>query len=558
MDSKLRALPLSFVVALACGDSSSSESSSLTIVPETSGPTTPGDGDGDPGDGDGTPGDGDGDGAPGDGDGTPGDGDGDDGGPKFDLAPIGDLGEQGDGDGPNIPETCAQAEAGETSVGCLFYTTDLDNNVDNVQWAVVVSNVQEGDVANVLLERKSNGNWVTVEGPVAIDPLDLHEFLTVDFHQEGTGILVGGAYRISSDVPIIAYQFNPIDGQSSFLSDASMLYPVPTWDHINQVVNWAAISPGSKPFVTIAASVDDTIVSFTPPVATAGGVGILPAAANQTIMFTLDEGDTASINPMDVNQALTGAVIETDENHPIAVFSGHTCANIPDDVCCCDHLEEQLSGVRLWGQNFVGAHVPVRDVADPEATLWQVYASEDNTTIDFDFDPALTGLPGPSVQLDKGEVETMFVTAPPGVEADFGISANKPIAVMGYMIGAFNLSGMLTDMGDPAMIQFPPVEQFLHRYVILVPGTWINDALMLTRAEGATIEVDGVPVPDIEFSPVGNGDYEVARIIVPDGVHVLDGGDSAFGVVAIGWDQYDSYAYVGGTGTGKINPNPEG
>ena len=32
----------------------------------------------------------------------------------------------------------------------------------------------------------------------------------------------------------------------------------------------------------------------------------------------------------------------------------------------------------------------------------------------------------------------------------------------------------------------------------------------------------------------------------------------SFGVVVIGWDQYDSYAYVGGTGTGKINPNPEG
>jgi hypothetical protein len=308
----------------------------------------------------------------------------------------------------------------------------------------------------------------------------------------------------------------------------------------------------------VAAAFDGTQITFTPTVATAGGGGVPATGANQPIMIALDEGDTVSINPADVNQALTGATIDSDPDHPIGVFSGHSCANIPGGVCCCDHLEEQLSGVRLWGQNFIAAHVPIRDVNDPEATLWQVYASEDGTTVDFDYDPLLTGLPGPSVQLDKGEVETMFVTAPVGTEADFDISADKPIAVVGYMIGAFNLGPGLTEQGDPAMIQFPAVEQFLPRYVILVPGTWVNDALMLTRAAGATIEIDGVAVDEMAFTPVGDGDWEVARVTIPDGVHLLEGGDDPFGVVVIGWDQYDSYAYIGGTGTGKINPNPEG
>ena len=30
------------------------------------------------------------------------------------------------------------------------------------------------------------------------------------------------------------------------------------------------------------------------------------------------------------------------------------------------------------------------------------------------------------------------------------------------------------------------------------------------------------------------------------------------GVIIVGYDQHDSYAYLGGTGTGKINPNPPG
>ena len=41
-------------------------------------------------------------------------------------------------------------------------------------------------------------------------------------------------------------------------------------------------------------------------------------------------------------------------------------------------------------------------------------------------------------------------------------------------------------------------------------------------------------------------------------VHVLDGGVEPFSVVIVGYDQWDSYAYLGGTGTGKINPNPPG
>ena len=59
--------------------------------------------------------------------------------------------------------------------------------------------------------------------------------------------------------------------------------------------------------------------------------------------------------------------------------------------------------------------------------------------------------------------------------------------------------------------------------------------------------------------PVPNGWFP--RRTTPEGKLYRkspDGGNDPFGVVVIGWDQYDSYAYVGGTGTGKINPNPEG
>jgi hypothetical protein len=104
-----------------------------------------------------------------------------------------------------------------------------------------------------------------------------------------------------------------------------------------------------------------------------------------------------------------------------------------------------------------------------------------------------------------------------------------------------------------------PVEQFLPRYVVLVPGTWINDALIITRGLGAEVLLDGVAIPDSEFQTVASTGWEVARVIVPDGVHALESGNNqaGLGVIVVGWDDYDSYAYTGGMGMGEINPGVE-
>lgn len=477
--------------------------------------------------------------------------------PVFDVGQLPDVGGTGPS-GPVIPETCEQADAGESSVGCMFYAVDMDSSSDGLPYAIVTANVQTDVPANVSIQTREGGVWTDLQGPVAIQPLSLNEFMLGDRHQEGTGIRAAGAYRIVSDIPIVAYQFSPIDGASSFLSDASMLYPVPTLDSINHVISTRFISSTSGagyPYVTIVATADGTNVQFTASNATTAGGGIQAASAGQTITIAMQDGDVAQVVAANQANALTGSRIVTDDDHPVAVLPGHTCINIPDNVCCCDHLEEQLSGVRQWGQNFVAAHMPVRSAGAPEATFWQVYASEDATTISFDYDAALSGLPGPSLNLDAGMVGEFMVTAPAGTEADFGISANKPIGVVGYMVSA---EAFGSSIGDPAMAQYVPVEQFLPRYVVLVPGTWVNDVFVLTRPAGAPITIDGVAVDNTLFSPVGSGAYEVARVPVPDGVHVLDGGDEKFGVVVVGYDQHDSYAYIGGTGTGIINPNPEG
>jgi hypothetical protein len=517
----------------------SNETSGSSAESESGMSTGDGDGDG-PGDGDGDPTSGDGDG----------DGDSDTDGPKFDLSPVPDGGGTG-GTEMGIPETCDIAAEVESAVGCLFYGLDLDNLSagETGQFGIIVSNVQEESPAEVIVEEKQGGNWVMISGPQVIQPLDSYPFLLPDNHQEGSGLKVGGAYRVSSDVPVVAYEFNPIDGQTSYTTDASLLFPVPSYDYIYQVVGYH-VTIGYGSYINIIAAVDGTAVEVTPAVATASGNGIPAGVPGNPFVLMLDEGDVAQIATEGNNNSMTGTQVETDEDHPIGILSGTECTNTGNGAC--DHMEEMLTGVRLWGMEFVASRMPIRNVNSPEETVWQIYASEDNTVVTLDAHPDVTGLPPSPINLDKGEKVEFWATGSVANPGDFHIEADKPIAVMSYLIG---ING---GEGDPAMMQMSPVQQYLPRYVLLVPGTWINDYLVITRLAGAQVEVDGVPVDDMAFVPVGNGDYEVARVLTPDGVHVVDGLGDPCTASVVGFDSYDSYAYLGGVGTSVINPNPEG
>ncbi len=507
-------------------------------------PSETGDGDGDTGDGDGDGGDGDG-----DGDGDNGDGDNDsDGGPKFDLNPLPDAG-GGMSGAMGIPETCAIAEDVASAVGCLFFSLDNNNlsSGETQPWGIIVSNVQDDDPAEVVVEIKQGNNWAPVAGPQQIAPLDSYVFTPPDNHQEGSGLKVGGAYRVTSDVPVVAYEFNPIDGENSFTTDASLLYPVASYDYIYQVLGYE-VTIGYPSYVVIIGAVDGTSVEVTPPVATIAGPGIPAGSPGVPFMLDLDEGDVAQIAAQ--TDSLTGMQILTDEDHPVGVISGTECTNT--GAGACDHMEEMLAGVRLWGVEFVASRMPIRQVNDPEETIWQIYASEDDTVVTLDADQDVTGLPPGPINLNKGDYVEFWATGSVANPGDFHIEADKPISVMSYLIGINDGDG------DPAMLLMSPVQQYLPRYVVLVPGTWINDYLVLTRFAGAQIEVDGVVVPDNEFIPVGDGDYEVARVLTPDGVHTVDGLGDPCSVSVVGFDSYDSYAYFGGVGTSVINPDPAG
>jgi hypothetical protein len=137
------------------------------------------------------------------------------------------------------------------------------------------------------------------------------------------------------------------------------------------------------------------------------------------------------------------------------------------------------------------------------------------------------------------------------------VQADKPILLMEYLTSSYTTNAGVTQAGDPAMTQAVPVEQFLDQYLVLVPGAWTYDYFILTKPVGATVSIDGNAVPPASFLPINNGvdpvAWEVGRVAVPDGVHSLVG-SAPFGVVVVGYDAYDSYAYPGGLDQQLINP----
>jgi hypothetical protein len=462
-----------------------------------------------------------------------------------------------DTDDDECPTPCEQAALDRSSVGCVYYAIDT-NAMQPGDYAVAISNVDESRTANVVIEIKEGGAWQTVGGgDFSVQPLDLHTIVLPHRYATGDAIYAGGAYRITSDLPVIAYQFNPLDGSGSYLSDASLLLPVSALDTHYIVPAWpygpadTSATSGHPAHIQVVASAA-TEVRVMAPIASSGG-SIAPTQPGSWVSYDLQEGDFLQLTVANWMESFAGTVVESDA--PIAVFSSNDCANVPasGDYCCCEHLEEQIFGLQTWGDVYVAARSPLRGM---EPTVWHILAHQDGTNVNIDANAQITGH-APTFTLNAGEWEEITVQGTADHPGDFLVTSDKPVLVTQYMVGCFMVQDGGNN-GDPSMVQAVPVEQYLDQYVVLVPGTWQNDFLILIRPEGASVQVDGVEVsgPWTFVGPTnyeGIHRYEVARHPVEDGVHVLSGSEP-FGVIVLGYDEFDSYAYPGGLDQQVINP----
>lgn len=445
--------------------------------------------------------------------------------------------------------------------GCMFWAVDLPNSREQApggvaqsqQFAVVVANNSSETPALVEVYRGGSNELVD---SMEVGPEQTHTFAlpeaSIDSVQSSDD---GVAYRVESDLPITAYQFNPLDNANKVYSnDATILFP----DHV-LTREYAAVTENatkaSGTFVSVVATRDGTEVEIFPTtdlVIAGPPVATLDAGEVFTVVSELTtQGPAAGGN-------LSGSRIVASE--PVAVFSGSVSAPvIPQGggyeggsrVCCADHMEHQMMPLETWGHAYtVATPAPAYYSRDP--ARYRIVGAFDGTQLSYSPAPP----PGAPAGIGPGETVTF--------ETDQSFSVTSQDADHPFSITQFLPSGDTTESifdddkaGDPAMIVLPPAAQFETKYVFAVPSFYAKNFVSVIAPQGAILQLDGAGVGGT-FSPLGSlegTDYVYAHVPVAEGPHVLTA-DVPVGIVVAGYDVEVSYGYAGGSGFEVIAPPP--
>ena len=509
---------------------------------------------------------------------------------------------------------CSSDIKSNSNVGCDYWAVDLDNAVDigggktydaqNAQFSVIVSNTS-GAPATVHVSFGGGKDTpgaktdVFVVQPNKLQVIDLprKSWGLKNQNQEGSGIN-NRAFRIQSDQPVVAYQFNPLQNYDVFSNDASLLLPTNALGKVYRVMSRTQLGDKFRSYLTVVATVPgETTVQVKVTAKTLAGAGVAAMAKGELGVFKLKQGEVLNIESNEPNGDLTGSLV--DASQPVAVFGGSEASNSPaigncvsgapyetgkvcattsaplqkctkdsdcGPTCCADHLEEQMFPLNTLGTTYVGAHLFRRG---KEKDAWRVLAAQNGTT--FTLEPSL-GVVTPT--LNQGEWFE-FETA-----SDFVLKATAPVLVGHYMASSYNTVTKISadcevdsdcknkhgftavcekytgdtgsycaPIGDPSLLLNVATSQYLNDYVFLVPDQYTSNYINVIAAKGTLVQLDGQFQVPAWFETVPGSTWQVARLPIQPGPHRLQA-DKPVGLFVYGYDDDVSYGYPGGAGLG--------
>ncbi|MBU1243731.1 IgGFc-binding protein [Myxococcota bacterium] len=511
-----------------------------------------------------------------------------------------------------------------SNVGCEFWAVDLDNeavvtmgmtnDAAAQQYAVVIANVNNFPVTAYVYKNVARFGEAVVETAVQPDngigmPIQVpaRSLVQIDLPQRevdgcmgqnssyemysGPGTFVSShAYRVVTDGPVVAYQFNPIIQQ--FSNDASILIPTQALGQHYYVLgaptanpfSMAGFSQASIPdhtSVTIMGVTPNTVVNVytTHKVMASGGDSglVIPETEKGgVITFTLGPYDVVNLeswqaeNVDQMDPAEVQAAMETDgdftgtrieSSAPVAVFSslerggGALGVQIPEppgwdgETCCTDHLEQQMFPTQALGWNYVISRSPVRstDGSYKEPDIYRVLATENGTIVN-------TSLSAPfnSFTLNAGEFEAFYA------QEGFTLTATGGAV----MIGQFLISQGLVPggIGDPSFIVFPAADQHRDSYVFLIPDTFQDNYMVVVKPDGTDIILDGASLGEFpancttaNIGMLDTTNYSQLTCRLAEGIHTIESSNPV-GLSVYGYYNVGSYAYPGGSDVKIINP----
>lgn len=355
-------------------------------------------------------------------------------------------------------DLCAAAASRQSYEGCEYFAADLPNafiDSDAIsprdgQYAVVVSNGNAVSPAHVTVYTGDGDSEDQVDD-ADVAPRATHVFNLGPRNVEGTGT-TASAFRIVSDRPVTAFQFNPLNNsEEAFSNDASLLIPVAALGNDYIAVTGDGIIGSSNPelgtpanwgaFVSVVGVRDEPVgveVDPTSAVEAGGGLpaGLGPFSVSLARYEVLNIESTAPDTLVAGGGNLSGTRISADG--PVAVFSGNVATVVPSGdqtTCCADHLEEQMFPLSSWGATyFAQPSQPRAGDAPAQNDVFRITAG--NTDVTLEWVPSTP--PGAPSSLNAGQ-SVEFST-----NEAFGVMASGKISLAQFLTSSDQVIGPQT------------------------------------------------------------------------------------------------------------------
>lgn len=512
--------------------------------------------------------------------------------------------EPGGGD-DNNPSTCEQAAKSQTYIGCDFWPTVTYNPVyHEFAFAVVVANGGSVDAevdvarmgASVTKATVPAGGLATIRLPWVME-LKGEEFTRTDAttgaRKKESKLVAGGAFHMTSSVPVTTWQFSPLDYQQpaancaglpagtevclSVSNDASLLLPSTAMTGTYRLAGRSARLEGggidytsSQGGFAITATKDGTKVDLQlsadrkaeagmgakiGPAVLAAGTGVTAAMPGETVSYTLQAGDVlqlvgqwAAFEP-EPHGDLSGSLLNASQPVQVIAFnallSGVPLATDGNP----DHIEETVLPAEVIGKSYVVTSPTGPDERVP-GHMVRFFGNFDGTTLSY---PA--GMPaGAPTTLNAGEV----VEIGPVTDSFVVDGGEKSFSVASIMLGGTKQDpDMALKRGDPSISMSVTPEQYRKQYTFLAPTTYLQNYADIVMPTGATVTLDGQPLTGTPEA-IGSSKWSLVREPLgpgQDGAHRLEASEKV-GLQVLGFGSATSYCYPGGLDLKPISDAP--
>ncbi len=448
---------------------------------------------------------------------------------------------QGDG---MAPHTCPGSTTCQSRLVCA-------RDAQHGPFAVVVSNPHARDVT-VTVTGPGGEQIVRVVAAGQVIPILMQAGNAIpDQSMDGSG-KARRAYRIVADLPIVAYQFNPLDNSDVFSNDASLLIPRTTFDADYTVMSWPTLDrrPSRHPYygyLAVVAWQDGTEVRIVPTADVKPSQSQAAIAAGATATFTLNAFEVLQLQAAPGAAAdLTGTRITSPNGKSFGVFGGHEATSFgetaapdnmhPNGPGFADHLEEMMFPNATWGVRFA---ITRSEKRTNEPDYVRILAQKAGTSVTFTPPPAAR-VAGNCDALAPGQFCDVKI------QGDTELVATEAILVGHYLQSSTwwnNAENNYIGTGDPSMALAVPVEQFRKDYTILVPAQYQQNYVSIAAMATGGVAIDGTPVSLTPYP--GGGTHRAARVPLAAGQHKVTCADGC-GITVYGYSDGVSYMFAGG------------